>query len=185
MAKKKIVPVVNIADEKLEQAINDLKKACRATERAKALREKAEEVILPVGLKEKRKLSREREELQSSIVLNDKVEVTGKNRYSSIDFKKKRALQAVFGDDYSKYFETDVTISLTKEVKEKPTKLRELIKLIGKDKFNEFLVIDKCIKVKDEFHNDLELNTDVEKRASDFIKEGSICPAKASCKLRK
>jgi len=165
----------------LSEPIDKWLEADKMEKDGKALKEQAEQVLLPDFEDERVRVCQGDGQFHSSIKINGKVTISVQHRYSSISPDMEDQLKEVVGDRYDEFFKAKSSVALTKEAMEDETFLGKIMEAVGED-FSKYFAVTDEITVTKAFHEQRSTNQEVAKLADKLVGEGLIKPAKPSVK---
>jgi hypothetical protein len=149
---------------------------------AEAEMAQAEAEILPVATEKRKAECRSVGHFETSIVVNDQIQVTTQNKYSPIDPAQKPDIEKVFGDETDKLFKEKTEISLTERALNDPDILRKLIEAVGQERFGEYFAVKQVLAPTQVLHEGIVMDESVDKKAQKLVDAGVLRPYKPSLK---
>ena len=183
---KSKTPIIEVTDEKVGAAMVGWKDAKEREKDANAERKMLEEVILPLGVEERRDLIQGTKEHVTSVKLKtDDVTITMKTSkaYSAISPDIEDDLEEIFGDDYERLFVTHTAIQFKEAFTSDPETLQKVIEAVGADRFAEVFDVTQTIKPTDVLIVERDANKKVAAMHDKAVEQGLLKPFKPAFTL--
>jgi hypothetical protein len=178
---KSKTPVIEIPA--LEVSIKEWLRADKAMSDAKAQKQLAEAVILPVAEEQRVRECRRDGEFHSSVKLNGQVLVSTQNQYTDIIVEDRANLEKVFGDKTDTYFKPTMEITLTDAALSDEKILQKLIAAVGQENLATYFTIKQSIKPTEQLHEQRTLDPEVAAKAKQLMDQGILKPYKPAVKI--
>jgi len=194
--KKDETPIVEIeGSEKNKLAVEKLVAAKRAIKQAESTVQQSEEVLLPTCKEARKKHCMEKQAFTSTV----KVKVAGtdletvsfqtQNRYSEIPITSGEKLEAIFGTEFNRSFNTITSIEVTpaglKELEKENSELLEKLMTAvgGPEEFGKKFKVSQILKPTDYLHEQSVQDAKVASLLDKAISEGLVKPVKPSFRV--
>ncbi len=166
----------------LDDVIDKWLEADKMMKDGKALKEQAEQVLLPDVEKERAASCLEDGEHHSSTKVNGKVTVSTKNAYSKIPVDAEDEITEIVSEDKFKIWFTETTkIEVTAAALRDAEFLGKIMEAVGDD-FEAYFKVDSHLKPTEVFHKAWSVDPEAKKAFDQLEGEGLISQNKASVK---
>lgn len=180
-AKKPSKPTLR--DPQLDQAIDQFIAAKQQEETAHALKLAAEDQLMEAARPFRLEASEQAGQVVASISVNGRITATQQCRYSAIPEDAAGELEAAFGDDADRFFDTTLKIGLNRESANDEAVLRVLVERLGPEFFQQHFEVSRDRLVRPAFHAAYSTDPAVRKTAAPFVEGAVIRPAKMSFRV--
>lgn len=180
-SKKPSKPVIN--DPAINQAIEDFVTASQAAKTAEAQAQTAKaQIDASIGPK-RLALCVNNAAVVPSVSVNNRLTFTQMRRWSKVPAEHAAELNEVFGDDADRFFQSTLSIGLSKSSANDEAVLQKLVDALGPEFIGQHFEISRDMEVTEAFHNAWSTDASVQEKAQPFLDSEILRIASSSLKV--